>query len=66
MPGGIKKNPMLEISTSAIPLILSYFTTPILSKAHSNNIPIMLEGNLIPVSITITSPTARQAKIIKH
>lgn len=66
MPGGIKKNPIFDIRKFAIPFIFSYFTTPVLSRVHSKIIPIMLEGNLIPVSITTTSPTARHANIIRH
>ena len=42
------------------------FIQPSFSKSVSNSIPIILEGNLIPVAITINSPIARQPNMMAH
>ena len=63
-PGGIKKMGMLLIKKSERPFTHLNFTHPNFKKSVSSNMPIMLDGKLIPMSLTIISPNAKQPKII--
>ena len=36
------------------------------SRQVSSNMPMMLDGNGIPVRYTVTSPTSRQANMMEH
>ena len=63
---GTKKNPRFLTRKLAMPSTCSRRITRKCNKAVSNNIPIMLEGNFMPVSHTTSSPSARHPKMIAH
>ena len=66
MIGGIKKNPRFLTRKFAIPS--THLRRIHLSCRHavSSSIPMMLDGSLMPVSHTISSPIARKPKMIPH
>ena len=65
-PGGTKKKARFFNKKSDIPFTHLNFIQPNLSKRVSNNMPMMLEGSLIPVMNTMNSPIPRHPNIIKH
>ena len=62
--GGTKKNARFSNKKLLILFTHSYFMSLILRKIVSKIIPMIHEGNFMPVSHTISSPKARQPKII--
>lgn len=65
-PGGTKKNPMLETRNRHMGPTSSTLIAFFSRSAVSNNIPRILPGMEMPVSHTMSSPTARHPKMMKH
>ena len=65
-PGGTKKKPRFASRNWDSFSTHSSLTILVLRKNVSSNIPMMLDGSLMPVAQTTTSPSARHPKITKN
>lgn len=66
IPGGIKKNPRFATRKLDISWIQWSLIQPRWRNRVKRSIPIILEGSLIPVRNTISSPRAKQPNKMAH
>lgn len=66
IPGGTKKKPRLEMRKVERWLTQPNWTHFILKKKVRRSMPMMLEGSFMPVVHAMSSPKAKQPKMIKN